>query len=45
MNLEINYREKTVKITNTWKVNNMLLNNQWSTETNQRGNQKIPRDK
>ena len=32
MRLEINYRKKTVKNTNTWKVNNMLLNNQWITE-------------
>ena len=33
MRLEINYRgKKTVKNTNTWKLNNMLLNNQWITE-------------
>ena len=37
MGLEINYRGKNVKTTNTWRLNNMLLN--------QRGNQKIPRDK
>ena len=30
--LEINYREKNVKNTNTWRLNNMLLNNQWITE-------------
>ena len=30
--LEINQRKKTVKNTNTWKLNNMLLNNQWITE-------------
>ena len=27
MRLEINYREKNVKNTNTWRLNNMLLNN------------------
>ena len=29
--LEIN-KEKTAKNTNTWRLNNMLLNNQWITE-------------
>ena len=28
MRSEINYRKKTVKNTNTWRLNNMLLNNQ-----------------
>ena len=28
MRLDINYKKKTVKNTNTWKLNNMLLNNQ-----------------
>ena len=32
MRLDINYRKKTVKITNTWKLNNMLLNNEVITE-------------
>ena len=32
MRLEINYREKNVKNTNTWKLNNMLQNNQQITE-------------
>ena len=32
MKLEINYREKNVKNTNTWRLNNMLLNNQKITE-------------
>ena len=32
MRLEINYREKNVKNTNTWKLNNTLLNNQEITE-------------
>ena len=30
--LEINYKKKTVKNTNTWRLNNMLLNNQWITK-------------
>ena len=32
MRLEINYRGKNVKHTNTWRLNNMLLNNQEITE-------------
>ena len=32
MRIEINYKKKTVKNTNTWRLNNMLLNNQWITE-------------
>ena len=32
MRLEINYRKKTVKNTNTWRLNSMLLNNQEITE-------------
>ena len=44
MRLEMNYREKNVKKTNTWRRNNTLLNNQEITEKI-RGNQKIPRDK
>ena len=33
MRLETNYyRNKTVKHKNTWRLNNMLLNNQWITE-------------
>ena len=32
MRLEMNYREKNVKNTNTWRPNNMLLNNQEITE-------------
>ena len=28
MRLEINYREKNIKYTNTWRLNNTLLNNQ-----------------
>ena len=38
MRLEIK-RKKTAKNTNTWRLNNMLLNNQWITEEiNHRGN-------
>ena len=32
MRLDINYRKKTVKTTNTWRLNNMLLNDQEITE-------------
>ena len=32
MRLEVNYREKKVKDTNTWRVNNTFLNNQEITE-------------
>ena len=32
MRLEINYREKNVKSINTWRLKNMLLNNQEITE-------------
>ena len=32
MRLEINYTEKNVKNTNTWRLNNTLLNNQEITE-------------
>ena len=29
---KISYRKKTVKNTNTWRLSNMLLSNQWITE-------------
>ena len=32
MKFEINYKIKSVKNTNTWRLNNMLLSNQWITE-------------
>ena len=32
MRLDINYRKTTVKNTNTWRLNNTLLNNQEITE-------------
>ena len=36
MRLNINYKEKTVKSTNTWRLNNMFLNNQQVTEETKR---------
>ena len=45
MRLEINYRGKTVKNTNTWRLNNMLLNNQEITEEIKEEIKKITRDK
>ena len=32
MRLDINYRNKSLKNTNTWRLNNTLLNNQEITE-------------
>ena len=32
MSLDINYKKKTVRNTNTWRLNNMFLNNQQVTE-------------
>ena len=32
MSLDINYKKKTVKNTNTWRLNNAFLNNQQVTE-------------
>ena len=32
MRLDINYKKKTVRNTNTWTLNNMVLNNQQVTE-------------
>ena len=32
MRLEINYKKNTAKNTNTWMLNNVLLNKQWNTE-------------
>ena len=29
MKLDINYTKQTKRLTNTWRLNNMLLNNQW----------------
>ena len=36
MRLDINYKEKTVKSTNTWRLNNMFINNQQVTEETKR---------
>ena len=32
MRLDINYRKKTARNTNAWRLNNMFLNNQQVTE-------------
>ena len=32
MKLDINYKKKTVRNTNTWRLNNMVLNNKQATE-------------
>ena len=32
MRLEIKYKKKLQKSTNTWRLNNMIPNNQWITE-------------
>ena len=45
MRLEMNYREKKVKNTNTWRLNTTLLNNQEITEEIKEEIKKIPRDK
>ena len=45
LRLEINYKKKTVKNTNTWRLNNMLLNNQWITAEIKDEIKNIPRDK
>ena len=45
MRLDINYKKKTVRNTNTWKLNNMFLNNQQVTEEVKREIRKIPRNK
>ena len=36
MTLDINYKKKTVRNTNTWRLNNMFLNNQQVTEETKR---------
>ena len=32
MRLEINYKKKTAKNINMWRLNNMQINNRWNTE-------------
>ena len=44
MRLDINYRKKSVKNSNTWGLNDILLNNQEMTEET-KGKSKIPRNK
>ena len=44
LKLEINYRNKNGKNTNTWRLNNTLLNNQEITEEIKEEIKKIPRD-
>ena len=46
MRLDINYKEKkSVKNINTWRLNNILLNNQEITEEIKEEIKKIPRNK
>ena len=44
MKLEVNYKKKTGKTVNTQRLN-MLLNNYWVIEKNQKINQNIPSNK
>ena len=43
--LDINYKKKTAKNTNVWKINNILLDNQWITEEIKEEIKNIPTDK
>ena len=43
--LEINYKKKTAKTMSMWRLNNMLLNNQWVTKEFTEEIKKIPGDK
>ena len=45
MRLDSNYRKKTIKNTNTWRLNNMFLNNQQVIEEIKREIKKISRNK
>ena len=45
MRLDINYKKKTVRNTNTWRLNNTFLNNQQVTEEIKREIKKISRNK
>ena len=45
MRLDINYKKKTVRNTNTWGLNNTFLNNQQVTEEIKREVKKISRHK
>ena len=44
LRLDLNYRRKTIKNSNIWRLNNMLLNNQQITEKNQKRNQNMHRN-
>ena len=45
MKLEINYKKKSGKNTNTWRLNNMLLNNEWVNQEIKEEIKKIHGDK
>ena len=45
MRLVINYKKKTVRNTNTWRLNNTFLNKQQVTEEIKKGNKKISTNK
>ena len=45
MKLKINHRKRNDKKPITWRVNNMLLKNQWDNEEIKKEIKKIPRDK
>ena len=45
MRLDINYKKKTVRNTNIWRLNNTFLNNQQVTEEIKREIKKISRNK
>lgn len=32
MKLEVNYKKKFGKMTNTWRLNNMFLNSEWANQ-------------
>ena len=42
--LDVNYREKTIKNTNIWRVNNTLLNNQKNHRRNKKRNQNMQKN-
>ena len=45
MRLDINYKKKTVRNTNTWRLNNTFLNSQQVTEEIKREIKKVSRNK
>ena len=44
MKLEINHRQRNEKKLTTWRLNNMLLKNQWVNEEIKKEIKKYPRD-